>query len=78
MTSPQQPRSAAAIPCPCCGGSGMLRLGDQRYRTCMNCLGQGRLLAATPATTFAEVLQAEVIPLEPRRINASVSSSAAR
>jgi DnaJ-class molecular chaperone len=31
--------------CPRCGGSGLLRQGDRRYRTCLDCLGQGRLLA---------------------------------
>jgi|GEM_PF-1172112 len=30
--------------CPRCGGSGTLRHGDQRYRTCLDCLGQGLLL----------------------------------
>jgi hypothetical protein len=29
--------------CRQCGGSGMLRLGDQRYRTCLDCLGQGQI-----------------------------------
>jgi hypothetical protein len=29
--------------CQHCGGSGMLRLGGQRYRTCLECLGQGQL-----------------------------------
>ncbi|MFN5193670.1 MAG: hypothetical protein ACK5E6_04475 [Cyanobacteriota bacterium] len=28
-------------PCPVCGGSGSLRLADQRYRTCLDCLGTG-------------------------------------
>lgn len=30
--------------CPRCGGSGTLRHGDQRYRTCLDCLGQGLLV----------------------------------
>ena len=29
--------------CRRCGGSGTLRMGDQQYRTCLDCLGQGRL-----------------------------------
>jgi hypothetical protein len=29
--------------CRRCGGSGSLRMGDQQYRTCLDCLGQGRL-----------------------------------
>jgi|NOAtaT_5_FD_contig_41_3196940_length_345_multi_3_in_0_out_0_2 hypothetical protein len=37
--------SAAGGCCPRCGGSGMLRHGDQRFRTCLDCLGQGQLLA---------------------------------
>lgn len=38
---PAQPFFAAVIRCSRCGGSGMLRLDDQRYRTCMDCLGRG-------------------------------------
>jgi len=33
----------APIPCPHCGGSGILRMGDQQFRTCLECLGQGQL-----------------------------------
>jgi len=51
----------------------MLRLDDQRFRTCLDCLGQGRLPVATAATTVAEVLQ-----LDSRRLNAAASSAAAR
>jgi len=35
--------------CPHCGGSGTLRLGGQRYRTCLPCLGQGQTRTAEPA-----------------------------
>jgi hypothetical protein len=42
----------------------MLRLGDQRYRTCMECVGQGRLSAPAPATTVVAVLQGEGRPTE--------------
>lgn len=59
--------------CPRCGGSGMLRLDDQRFRTCLDCLGQGRLPAVAAATTVAEVLE-----LDSRRLNAAASSAAAR
>lgn len=54
----------------------MLRLDDQRYRTCLDCLGQGqvvRALGVTPAAiTTADILQrrAEVV------ISLSASSSA--
>ena len=44
----QQPapaRARSSQPCPRCGGSGMLRLDDQRFRTCLDCLGQGQLPA---------------------------------
>ena len=36
-------RSHLLAPCRCpqCGGSGLLRIDDQRYRTCLDCLGQG-------------------------------------
>ena len=34
---------SAPIPCPQCGGSGILRMGDQQFRTCLECLGQGQL-----------------------------------
>lgn len=51
----------------------MLRLGDQRFRTCLDCLGQGRLPAVAAATTVAEVLQ-----LDSCRLNAAASSAAAR
>lgn len=52
-------RSSHANPCPCnqCGGSGMLRLDDQRYRTCLDCLGQGKVLQVIGATTVAAILQ---------------------
>jgi hypothetical protein len=53
--------------CPSCGGSGMLRLGDQRFRTCLDCLGQGDLPA-----------MAEVLQLDSRRLSAAASSAAAR
>jgi len=33
--------SLAQTRCPQCGGSGLLRIDDQRYRTCLDCLGQG-------------------------------------
>lgn len=39
---PALPFVATVIICSRCGGSGMLRLDDQRYRTCMDCLGRGR------------------------------------
>jgi len=53
--------------CPHCGGSGTLRLADQRYRTCLECLGRGRLLAI-----------GETLPLPVIRTASPASSVAAR
>lgn len=52
------PRPQRNQPCRQCGGSGMLRLADQRYRTCLECLGQGRLVPVDGITTASELLQA--------------------
>jgi hypothetical protein len=68
-----QGRHAQHEVCPSCGGSGMLRLGEQRFRTCLDCLGQGHLPAVAAATTVADVLQ-----LDSRRVSAAASSAAAR
>lgn len=43
LTHPDAP-GQRTTPCFHCGGSGMLRLGDQRYRTCLDCLGRGQLV----------------------------------
>jgi len=60
MTSSDRPMQRASHenirPCQQCGGSGMLRLGDQRYRTCLDCLGQGKVLQSTGATTAAAAI----------------------
>jgi hypothetical protein len=51
--SPLLPRSDDRVhlrssgDCPQCGGSGLLRIDDQRYRTCLDCLGQGRAPSMT-------------------------------
>ncbi len=44
--------ASGAAACNRCGGSGKLRLGDQRYRTCLECLGQGQLLRPASNTLF--------------------------
>ncbi|MFN9630034.1 MAG: hypothetical protein ACK59A_07355 [Cyanobacteriota bacterium] len=47
MTLPAPPATASRAPLatspPCrrCGGSGILRLADGRFRTCLDCLGLG-------------------------------------
>lgn len=44
LASPAAPLEAPTpIVCPHCGGSGILRMGDQQFRTCLECLGQGQL-----------------------------------
>lgn len=40
-------RSFGPSRCGQCGGSGLLRVAEQRYRTCLDCLGQGRSLPIT-------------------------------
>ena len=67
-------RSSHANYCRChqCGGSGMLRLDDQRYRTCLDCLGQGKVLQAMGATTVATILQGRA----GLQVSLSASSSA--
>lgn len=64
--------------CQRCGGSGMLRLGDQSFRTCLECLGQGRLngfTAATTrvATTTAATTMAALRQVEPATVQLSSS-----
>ncbi len=67
-------RSNHANSCRCqqCGGSGMLRMDDQRYRTCLDCLGQGKVLQAMGATTVAAILKGRA----GRQVSLSASSSA--
>jgi len=55
MPSPQVPTES----CHQCGGSGMLRLSDQRYRTCLECLGQGKISPLQGAITTAYVLHGQ-------------------
>ena len=53
--SPAQINEAASgsRPCPSCGGSGVLRLTSMRFRTCLDCAGQG-LLPVVPARSAFE------------------------
>jgi len=50
----------------------MLRLDDQRYRTCLDCLGQGKGLQAIGATTVAAILKGRA----GLQVSLSASSSA--
>ncbi len=68
----QQSNHANSCCCQQCGGSGMLRLDDQRYRTCLDCLGQGKVLQAIGATTVAAILQGRT----GLQVSLSASSSA--
>ena len=36
------------LTCRICGGSGMQRVSNQRFRTCLACLGQGDLAEMQP------------------------------
>jgi hypothetical protein len=44
-----QPSTPLVQSCKHCGGSGILRVSDLSHRTCMDCLGQGKLTAASAA-----------------------------
>ena len=59
--------------CQRCGGSGMLRLGDQSFRTCLECLGQGRLNGLTAATTTSATTMAALRQVEPATVQLSSS-----
>jgi len=43
--------------CPFCGGSGVLRMSDQRFRTCLDCLGQGHLPVFDPQPDLQAIIQ---------------------
>ena len=53
---------AAGENCAQCGGGGILRLSDQRYRTCLECLGQGKVSPLSVTITTADVLQGQLPP----------------
>lgn len=76
-----------ASTCPHCGGSGSLRLGGQRYRTCLPCLGQGQLPALPAAITTADLATLRTEALQDATgwvgmggcgLSAAVSGAAAR
>jgi len=70
--------------CPHCGGSGTLRHGDQLFRTCLDCLGQGRLQQgaglAHPSELALQPRRSSSLVGDKRRerISAAASSAAAR
>jgi len=51
--APIKGAASGSRPCPSCGGSGVLRLTSMRFRTCLNCAGQG-LLPVVPASSAFE------------------------
>ena len=73
---------ATGASCHQCGGSGMLRLSDQRYRTCLECLGQGKASPLSGAITAADVLQGQLPKQSARKpqleVNAVGFSSGAK
>ena len=58
--------------CSCCGGSGIQRVGEQQFRTCLACLGQG----------FVDVegaeLESRLHQTAAKAVNAVASSVAAK
>ncbi|QNI85972.1 putative DnaJ type IV chaperone protein [Synechococcus sp. PROS-7-1] len=58
--------------CSCCGGSGIQRVSEQQFRTCLACLGQG-CDGAEDSEMESRLDQPATV-----RINAVASSAAAR
>ena len=52
--------------CPHCGGSGTLRIGDQQFRTCLECLGQGQLPGAVQGDLLFPAFSAAVFSARAR------------
>jgi hypothetical protein len=71
---PSARRETEAQRCPRCGGSGVLRLSDQKFRTCLDCLGQGRL----PQFSVEPSLEHRLRRQDARALNADPLSSGAR
>ena len=71
--------------CSSCGGSGIKRISEQRFRTCQDCLGRGELNPLEPLSKSTLCGHSSMRSLEERRehspevvIKATVSSSSAR
>ena len=80
FSADQAPAAAVPQPCPHCGGSGILRLGGQRYRTCLPCLGQGQTPALQAAGTTGQLaaLRAAALAGATTLSAAAVSGAVAR
>lgn len=65
---PSARREPVVQRCPRCGGSGVLRLSDQKFRTCLDCLGQGRLPQFSIEPSLEQILrrqEANVLSADP-------------
>jgi DnaJ-class molecular chaperone len=51
------PLAQQSKPCGHCGGSGVLRMGGHRFRTCLDCLGQGSLPNPMSDSSLQDLLQ---------------------
>ncbi|MCP9885095.1 hypothetical protein KBY97_08145 [Synechococcus sp. ATX 2A4] len=71
---PSGRREPAAQRCPRCGGSGVLRLSDQKFRTCLDCLGQGRLPQFSIEPSLEQILRRQ----EANALSADSLTSGAR
>ena len=72
--------ATATMTCRSCGGSGIQRINDKRFRTCLDCLGQGE-----PTKSQNQELGMSLPALGiqhstalPEPVNAVVSSSVAK
>jgi len=48
--------------CSRCGGSGRLRINDESFRTCLDCLGQGVLHRFTGQASLADWIAPATLP----------------
>ena len=62
--------------CPHCGGSGIQRVADQRFRTCQDCLGQGVILVSGSVSPEPEAPSSD--PDRAVQVSAAASSFADR
>ncbi len=51
------PLAQQSRPCAHCGGSGVLRMGGHRFRTCLDCLGQGSVASPLSDSSLRDLLQ---------------------
>ena len=49
--------SSVSTQCRQCGGSGILRHGDQQFRPCLDCLGQGQLKTTDQGNTLRRLIE---------------------